>query len=78
MSAPDAPSIAAPAGQAPDGEIARYPRTLRVLHWALALAICLQIVLIFTLRRLQSVEYANIVLGLHRSCGTALWPASIQ
>jgi signal transduction histidine kinase/cytochrome b561/ActR/RegA family two-component response regulator len=53
--------------------IARYPRALRLLHWTLALAIGLQLALIFILRHLQSVEFANIVLSLHRSCGTAIW-----
>jgi signal transduction histidine kinase/cytochrome b561/AmiR/NasT family two-component response regulator len=52
---------------------ARYPRTLRTLHWALALLFCLQIALILVFRQLLSVDFANIVLSLHRSCGTAIW-----
>jgi len=53
--------------------VARYPRALRVLHWSLVLTICLQIALILVFRQLLSVKYANLVLSLHRSCGTAVW-----
>jgi signal transduction histidine kinase/cytochrome b561/AmiR/NasT family two-component response regulator len=52
---------------------ARYPWALRLLHWSLALTICLQIVLILVFRQLQSVEFGNLVLSLHRSFGTAIW-----
>ncbi len=52
---------------------ARYPAIFRLLHWSLALAISLQVVLVLVFRQLQSVEYANLVLSLHRSCGTAIW-----
>jgi signal transduction histidine kinase/cytochrome b561/CheY-like chemotaxis protein len=58
---------------APPQGATRYPRVLRVLHWSLVLTICLQVALILVFRRLQSVEFANIVLSLHRSCGTAIW-----
>ena len=51
----------------------RYPGALRILHWSLALTITLQIVLILVFRQLQSVPFASTVLGLHRSCGTAIW-----
>ena len=56
-----------------EADVARYPRIFRLLHWGLALAICLQITLILVFHQLQSVEYANIVLRLHRSCGTLIW-----
>jgi signal transduction histidine kinase/cytochrome b561/FixJ family two-component response regulator len=56
---------------------ARYPPALRALHWVLALLICLQVVLILVFRQLQSVEFANIVLSAHRSCGTAVWLALV-
>jgi len=59
--------------QFPAEAAARYPRTLRALHWALALTISLQVVLILVFRQLQSVEYGALVLSLHRSCGTAIW-----
>jgi signal transduction histidine kinase/cytochrome b561/CheY-like chemotaxis protein len=52
---------------------ARYPWALRLLHWSLALTICLQIVLILVFRQLQSVEFGSLVLSLHRSFGTAIW-----
>ena len=52
---------------------ARYPWALRTLHWVLALTICLQVALILVFRQLQSVEFANTVLSLHRSCGTVVW-----
>ncbi|HEV2532661.1 ATP-binding protein [Phenylobacterium sp.] len=52
---------------------ARYPWPLRWLHWSLAVLVCLQLTLILVLRRLDSVEYASLVLSLHRSCGTAIW-----
>jgi signal transduction histidine kinase/cytochrome b561/ActR/RegA family two-component response regulator len=52
---------------------ARYPAIARLLHWSLALAICLQVALVLVFRQLQSVDYANLVLSLHRSCGTAIW-----
>jgi len=51
----------------------RYPRVLQVLHWSLALLVCLQLMLIMVLRQLQSVEFGELVLGLHRACGTAIW-----
>jgi len=51
----------------------RYPAPLRWLHWSLAVLVCLQLTLILVLRRLDSVEYAGLVLSLHRSCGTAIW-----
>jgi len=51
----------------------RYPAALRVLHWALALAVCVQLALILVLHQLRSVEFAAVVLALHRSCGTAVW-----
>jgi signal transduction histidine kinase/CheY-like chemotaxis protein/cytochrome b561 len=53
--------------------IARYPRALRLLHWSLVLTICVQIALILVFRQLLSVKYANLVLSLHRSCGTVVW-----
>jgi cytochrome b561 len=65
--------VSAPDSSTPPQDAARYPRALRVLHWVLALAICLQVVLILVFRQLQSVEFANIVLSLHRSGGTVIW-----
>jgi len=62
-----------PPAPLPAEGFARYPRTLRLLHWSLALTICLQIVLIAVFHQLLSVKYANLVLSLHRSCGTAVW-----
>jgi signal transduction histidine kinase/FixJ family two-component response regulator len=56
---------------------ARYPSALRALHWVLALLICVQVALILVFRQLQSVEFANIVLSAHRSCGTAIWLALV-
>jgi signal transduction histidine kinase/cytochrome b561/ActR/RegA family two-component response regulator len=53
--------------------VERYPPPFRLLHWGLALTICLQIALVLIFRQLQSVDYANLVLSLHRSCGTAIW-----
>jgi signal transduction histidine kinase/cytochrome b561/ActR/RegA family two-component response regulator len=51
----------------------RFAPALRLLHWTLALLVCLQLTLILVLGQLQSVESAALVLGLHRSCGTAIW-----
>jgi signal transduction histidine kinase/cytochrome b561 len=59
------------ASQAPGSD--RYPAPLRALHWALALAVCVQLSLILVLHQMQSVEYAGLLLSLHRSCGTGVW-----
>ena len=50
----------------------RYPPALRVLHWTLALLVCLQFLLIAVFKQLQSVDYARLVLTLHRDVGTAV------
>ena len=47
----------------------RYPRALRVLHWALALLFAVQIALMLVLRQLESLEMGQIVLDLHRQAG---------
>jgi methyl-accepting chemotaxis protein/cytochrome b561 len=51
---------------------ARYPRTLRLLHWALAALVAMQFALIMVLHSLQSLAYGQLVLDLHRQCGTAV------
>ncbi|HEY1751317.1 MAG TPA: ATP-binding protein [Caulobacteraceae bacterium] len=51
----------------------RYPRPLQLIHWALALLVLLQLMLIMVLRQLQSEEFAEVVLSAHRGCGTAIW-----
>ncbi|HEY3947976.1 ATP-binding protein [Phenylobacterium sp.] len=66
------PAASEPASASGRMGAARYPRALQVLHWTLALTICLQIALIFVLRRLQTVEYANVVLSIHRASGTVI------
>ena len=65
--------MTASAAPSPGDGIARYPRALRLLHWSLVLTICVQIALILVFRQLLSVKYANLVLSLHRSCGTIVW-----
>ena len=47
-----------------------YPRVLRILHWSLALLFATQFVLILVLRQLESLELGQVVLDLHRQCGT--------
>jgi methyl-accepting chemotaxis protein len=51
---------------------ARYPRALRLLHWALAALVAMQFALIMVLHSLQSLAYGQLVLDLHRQCGTAV------
>lgn len=54
------------------GEAARYPRALRVLHWSLVLLFVAQFALILVLRQLQSLEFGQLILNLHRQCGSLL------
>ncbi len=59
---------AAPAdGAAP---LARFPRALQFVHWALAITVCVQFSLILVLRQLQSLDFGQLVLAAHRQCGT--------
>jgi signal transduction histidine kinase/CheY-like chemotaxis protein/cytochrome b561 len=53
--------------------VARYAPSLQILHWTLALLVSGQLGLILILRQLQSVEFAQMVLNLHRACGTDVW-----
>src|SRR5262249_1554672 len=51
---------------------ARYPIVLQAIHWLLTLLVAGQITFIFFVHRLQSVEFANLVLGWHRLCGLSI------
>lgn len=55
-----------------DGSIsvARFPRALQFVHWALAITVCVQFSLILVLRQLQSLDFGQLVLAAHRQCGT--------
>ena len=50
----------------------RYPRALRILHWSLAALFTTQFALILVLKQLESLELGQMVLDLHRQCGTAI------
>jgi cytochrome b561 len=52
------------------GPVGRYPLMLRLLHWSLALLFGMQFALILVLNQLESLEFGQLVLGLHRQCGT--------
>ena len=51
----------------------RYPAFLRVSHWLLTFAVMGQLTFIFCVTRLQSFEFANAVLGWHRSLGIFIY-----
>jgi signal transduction histidine kinase/cytochrome b561 len=50
----------------------RYSMILQTIHWLVTLLVSGQIAFIFCVRRLQSFEFANAVLGWHRSCGVLI------
>ena len=52
-----------------DSSDLRYPYVLQAIHGLFTLMVISQITLIFCLRRLESFEFANVVLGWHRTCG---------
>lgn len=52
-----------------DSSDLRYPYVLQAIHGLFTLMVVSQITLIFCLRRLESFEFANVVLGWHRTCG---------
>jgi len=51
---------------------ARYPRAIRLIHWAITLLIAGQISLGLVLHSLQSLEYGEWVLAAHRQFGLLL------
>jgi methyl-accepting chemotaxis protein/cytochrome b561 len=51
----------------------RHPRPIYILHWVLVLLVAIQFSLILVLRQLQSLEFGQIVLGLHRQFGTLVF-----
>jgi signal transduction histidine kinase/ActR/RegA family two-component response regulator len=61
-------AVAAGAGETP----ARYPATIRLIHWVITLLIVGQLALAVVLHSLQSLEWAQWVLGAHRQLGLLL------
>jgi cytochrome b561 len=51
----------------------RYPRSLRLIHWAIALLVAVQYSLIGLAHQLQSLEFGQAVFALHRQSGTLLF-----
>ena len=46
-----------------------YPRSLRLIHWTIALLVTSQLALALVLTQLRSLAYGQMVLGLHRQLG---------
>lgn len=53
--------------------IQRYPRSLQIIHWVIALLVAAQFTLIAVARQLQSLEFGEAVFSLHRQSGTLLF-----
>ena len=49
-----------------------YPRPLRAIHWGIALLVTCQLALAVVLTQLRSLEYGQILLGLHRQLGLVI------
>ena len=50
----------------------KYPSPLQCVHWVIALLVASQLTLALVLPRLLSLEYGQLVLGLHRQVGIAI------
>jgi PAS domain S-box-containing protein len=50
----------------------KYPSPLQRVHWVIALLVAGQLTLALVLPRLLSLEYGQLVLGLHRQVGIAI------
>lgn len=55
----------------------RYPLGRRLIHWAIAALLILQVSLILVFKQLQSLEMGQFVLNAHRQCGLFLLLAVI-
>lgn len=53
----------------PGAEQERFPRPLRVLHWAIAALVAVQFSLILIFKNLQALNFGAAVLKLHEQCG---------
>jgi PAS domain S-box-containing protein len=56
----------------PDAGRVKYPRPLQFIHWAIALLVASQLTLALVLQRLQSLEFGQLVLAMHRQVGIAI------
>jgi PAS domain S-box-containing protein len=54
------------------GAAAKYPSPFQFIHWLIALLVASQLTLALVLPRLQSLEYGQLVLAVHRQVGIAI------
>src|SRR5262249_28765624 len=49
-----------------------YPRSLRLVHWAIAILVASQLAIAVVLTQLRSLSYGQLILSLHRQVGLVI------